>query len=237
LNVKKKNRHIDKYFHDKLPDPEVPADDAWMQMNDMLNAVPGGNTYAGKAGNWAAKLMKFKAAISIGFIAVAVSVFVVYKTLNPVADISSKSTLPKQFTNPIKPSDSLQYIENLTDSSHDADKKTPSISVEAPIESPLDLASAPVKEKSGSTLLPIEKRNITRHVIASESHENRVTILTNKPKRKENKLNSNHEDANQNIPVLFPKSVKTGDLANNSILPNKKTGQVNPVLDQVATQL
>jgi hypothetical protein len=34
-----KNRHINKYLSDKLPDPEIPADDAWENMNDMLNSA------------------------------------------------------------------------------------------------------------------------------------------------------------------------------------------------------
>jgi hypothetical protein len=34
--VSKKNLHIKKYLNGKLPEPEVQADDAWAQMNDML---------------------------------------------------------------------------------------------------------------------------------------------------------------------------------------------------------
>ncbi len=38
--MKNKNKNIDKFFSGKLPDPEIPADDAWGKMNDMLNATP-----------------------------------------------------------------------------------------------------------------------------------------------------------------------------------------------------
>ncbi|WP_254413273.1 hypothetical protein [Dyadobacter diqingensis] len=34
--MSKKNLHIKKYLNEKLPEPEVQADDAWAQMNDML---------------------------------------------------------------------------------------------------------------------------------------------------------------------------------------------------------
>ncbi|MCF2520332.1 hypothetical protein [Dyadobacter sp. CY351] len=42
FDVKNKNKNIDKFFSGKLPDPEIPAEDAWGKMNDMLNAGPSG---------------------------------------------------------------------------------------------------------------------------------------------------------------------------------------------------
>jgi hypothetical protein len=63
--VKKKNRHIDKYLRDQLPDPEVPAEDAWAQMNGMLNTTPVEISNAGKVGKAAAKLVKLKTAIGV----------------------------------------------------------------------------------------------------------------------------------------------------------------------------
>lgn len=36
--MSKKNLHIKKYLNGKLPEPEVQADDAWAQMNDMLSS-------------------------------------------------------------------------------------------------------------------------------------------------------------------------------------------------------
>lgn len=38
--MKRKDKHINKFLHDPLPDPEIPADDAWAGMNDMLD-IPG----------------------------------------------------------------------------------------------------------------------------------------------------------------------------------------------------
>ncbi|MCF0038671.1 hypothetical protein [Dyadobacter fanqingshengii] len=45
FNVKNKNKNIDKFFSGKLPDAEVPADEAWGKMNDMFNPkVPTGHS-------------------------------------------------------------------------------------------------------------------------------------------------------------------------------------------------
>ncbi|OJV17465.1 MAG: hypothetical protein BGO21_13440 [Dyadobacter sp. 50-39] len=43
------DKHINKFLRDPLPDPEIPADDAWAGMNDMLN-VPADTNPAGYAG-------------------------------------------------------------------------------------------------------------------------------------------------------------------------------------------
>lgn len=39
--MSKRNQHIDKYLHGKLPEPDIQADDAWAQMDGMLNAAAG----------------------------------------------------------------------------------------------------------------------------------------------------------------------------------------------------
>ncbi|GGM99061.1 hypothetical protein GCM10010967_36310 [Dyadobacter beijingensis] len=39
--MNRKGKHINKYLQAPLPDPEVPADDAWAEMNDMLGAAAG----------------------------------------------------------------------------------------------------------------------------------------------------------------------------------------------------
>jgi hypothetical protein len=36
--MKRKDKHINKFLHASLPDPEIPADDAWLGMSDMLDA-------------------------------------------------------------------------------------------------------------------------------------------------------------------------------------------------------
>ncbi|WP_439555630.1 hypothetical protein [Dyadobacter sp.] len=38
--MSKKNAHINKYLTDKLPEPEIPADEAWANLNGMLGAAP-----------------------------------------------------------------------------------------------------------------------------------------------------------------------------------------------------
>jgi len=39
--MKRKDKHINKFLHEPLPGPEVPADDAWAGMSDMLDAATG----------------------------------------------------------------------------------------------------------------------------------------------------------------------------------------------------
>ncbi|WP_342082895.1 hypothetical protein [Dyadobacter sp. OTU695] len=39
--MKRKDKHINKFLHEPLPDPEVPADDAWAGMSDMLDTTTG----------------------------------------------------------------------------------------------------------------------------------------------------------------------------------------------------
>lgn len=42
--MKRKDKHIDKFLRDPLPEPEVRADDAWAGMNDMLDATANDET-------------------------------------------------------------------------------------------------------------------------------------------------------------------------------------------------
>lgn len=60
--MKSKDKHINKFLHDPLPDPEVPADDAWASMNDMLNAPSGGQgaNGSGKLSQFWKSVVKFK---------------------------------------------------------------------------------------------------------------------------------------------------------------------------------
>ncbi|QRQ99826.1 hypothetical protein [Dyadobacter sandarakinus] len=77
--MKKKNVNIDKYSHDPLPEPEIPADEAWTQMSGMLAAG-----IAPAAGSkLIAKLLKYKFALS-GISAVTVVAAIVFiKTTLP----------------------------------------------------------------------------------------------------------------------------------------------------------
>lgn len=71
--MKNKNKNIAKFFSENLPDPEIPADDAWGNMNDMLHATPVG----GKAGH-GVKVSTFKLVsglISAGIVTVGVVLF------------------------------------------------------------------------------------------------------------------------------------------------------------------
>ncbi|KAA0991367.1 hypothetical protein [Dyadobacter aurulentus] len=84
--MKKTDKHIGKFFRDPLPEPEVPADDAWAGMNDMLHAAAGGTPVNGHAGKWFSGLLKFKGLILSSLILVSVTGFVIYKIADsPVA--------------------------------------------------------------------------------------------------------------------------------------------------------
>lgn len=86
--MKNKNKNIDKFFSEKLPDPEIPADDAWGKMNDMLNATPA----VGKAGHIfkgsAFKLLS--GLILVGIVSVGVVLFL----NNDKKDVANKSEKP-----------------------------------------------------------------------------------------------------------------------------------------------
>lgn len=62
--MSKKNQHIDKYLHGKLPDPDIQADAAWEQMNGMLNAAAGA-AGAGSSGPLSAVWKKLLGAKSV----------------------------------------------------------------------------------------------------------------------------------------------------------------------------
>ncbi|PSL26548.1 hypothetical protein [Dyadobacter jiangsuensis] len=53
--MERKDKHISKFLHGALPDPEIPADDAWAGMSDMLDAPQ--DQGAGVA-KWHARLWK-----------------------------------------------------------------------------------------------------------------------------------------------------------------------------------
>ncbi|MPR37299.1 hypothetical protein [Salmonirosea aquatica] len=54
--VKKANENINKYHHDRLPDPEIPADEAWARMDSIL----GSDLTPVKGPGTTAKLLKYK---------------------------------------------------------------------------------------------------------------------------------------------------------------------------------
>ncbi|MCE7065009.1 hypothetical protein [Dyadobacter sp. CY326] len=74
--MKKKNENIDKYRHDRLPEPEIPADDAWAQMDGILSAVPTPVHDAGVV----AKLLKIKWALLSASAVTIVSAIILIKT-------------------------------------------------------------------------------------------------------------------------------------------------------------
>ncbi|MCF2489874.1 hypothetical protein [Dyadobacter sp. CY347] len=73
FNVKNKNKNIDKFFSEKLPDPEIPTDDAWGKMSDMLPATPA----AGKLQQifWGSTFKLLSMLILVGIVSVGVVLF------------------------------------------------------------------------------------------------------------------------------------------------------------------
>ncbi|CAG5070658.1 hypothetical protein DYBT9623_03203 [Dyadobacter sp. CECT 9623] len=77
--MKKTEKHISKFFRDPLPEPEVPADDAWAGMSDMLGAAAGGTPVNGDAGQWFSGLVKIKGLILTSLSLVSVTAVVIYQ--------------------------------------------------------------------------------------------------------------------------------------------------------------
>ncbi|SEI69154.1 hypothetical protein SAMN05216327_103273 [Dyadobacter sp. SG02] len=82
--MKRKDKQITKFLHDPLPDPEIPADDAWADMNDMLDTATGRGTNGSK---WPAQVWKslgtLKRFLIVAFTLVTISAgvaWVVFKT-------------------------------------------------------------------------------------------------------------------------------------------------------------
>lgn len=110
--MKRQGKHISKFLRDPLPDPEIPADDAWAGMNDMLDNGPAStpNQIANGQGQlsnvWKAAT-RFKGLL-IGVSAVITLAVVALIVLN--AEIKNKKSTEKHAINskitdsePVKP--------------------------------------------------------------------------------------------------------------------------------------
>ncbi|MHA4738129.1 hypothetical protein [Dyadobacter sp. MSC1_007] len=111
--MSKKDQHIDKYLHGKLPEPDIQADDAWAQMDGMLNAAAGaaGVSGPGPLSTVWKKLLGSKVLLgtAIGVTTLSTAVLIALH-LNP-----EQSSLPEK---------------NIVEMHHPATEQTPS-----PIES------------------------------------------------------------------------------------------------------
>jgi hypothetical protein len=80
--MKRKDKHINKFLRDPLPDPEIPADDAWAGMSDMLDAAEDhGATGEGRLSRIWKSMGKFKGLL-IGVLMVLTSAAVLLIILN-----------------------------------------------------------------------------------------------------------------------------------------------------------
>ncbi|MCE7061530.1 hypothetical protein [Dyadobacter sp. CY343] len=94
--MKKKEKHIGKFFRDPLPEPEVPADDAWAGMSDMLGAAAGGTPVNGDAGQWFSGLVKIKGLILTSLSLVSATAVVIYQLSDSPASTSKPAPVLTQ---------------------------------------------------------------------------------------------------------------------------------------------
>lgn len=80
--MKRNDKHINKFLNEPLPDPEIPADDAWASMSDMLatGSVEGANHQSQLSNIWKA-IARFKGLL-IGASVVVTSAVVALIVLN-----------------------------------------------------------------------------------------------------------------------------------------------------------
>lgn len=125
--MKSKNKHINKFLHDPLPDPEVPADDAWASMNDMLNAPSGGQgaNGSGKLSQFWKSVVKFK-----GFL-IATSSVVVTSAVVALLVLTKQTNSPEVAANQ---SGSVEHGDSASTRSQDLSlNTTPSASIPSSI--------------------------------------------------------------------------------------------------------
>jgi len=120
--MKRKDKHINKFLHEPLPGPEVPADDAWAGMSDMLDAATGqGANGQGHLSGLLKSLGKFKGLL-IGVSLAVTSAVVLLIVLN--AETKDQKSTNNQPIN----SNTSSISSNIQDSAQaKIDIKTPAL--------------------------------------------------------------------------------------------------------------
>lgn len=96
--MNRKDKHINKFLHDPLPDPEIPADDAWAEMRDMLDNTAGqGANGQGQLSSVWKSIAKFKGLL-MGVSVVATATVVALIVLN--AETKNQKSTENQFIKP-----------------------------------------------------------------------------------------------------------------------------------------
>jgi outer membrane biosynthesis protein TonB len=171
--VKKTEKHISKFFRDPLPEPEVPADDAWAGMSDMLGAAAGGTPVNGDAGQWFSGLVKIKGLILTSLSLVSVTAVVIYQLSDSPASTS-------------KPAPALTQSEQTENRNE-------------PVQKAVTGKTEQIKENNTIPNNPEQKEQSNTIPNNPEQQEQNNT-LPNNPKQKEqsNTIPNNPEQQEQN---------------------------------------
>lgn len=89
--MNRKDEHINKYLHGSLPDPEMSADDAWTDMESMLNREPNANAGYQAHPDLLSRIWKFVVTFKGALVMIAVtSAFVWLSTVYNSTDYSNR---------------------------------------------------------------------------------------------------------------------------------------------------
>ncbi|WAC10141.1 hypothetical protein [Dyadobacter pollutisoli] len=187
--VKRKDNHINKYLRDALPEPEIPADDAWAQMNGMLfpNSVGTPQSVAGKLAKY---VSQFKWPLLTALGGISISLLVIFspdlKTIASRAKKENRSNDTLKFSE-VKPENAIDEYripeskkgnaqpsqgEEKYEIANKADDNDHLVSEE----------SQAVPTNDRTNLANEEAVTINnKHVNASPSHEKRISNVNKKP--------------------------------------------------------
>lgn len=127
--MKSKDKHIDKFLHGPLPDPEIPVDDAWAGMIDMLGAAAGqgadGTKWPSEVWKSVAKLKGMFGVVSAVVATSAIAVIFILNT-EPNNRPTVKQIITSKTTGPAPVKTDFGKPDVTTDTSHSNTTNTPS---------------------------------------------------------------------------------------------------------------
>lgn len=134
--MKRQDKHINKFLRDPLPDPEIPADDAWAGMSDMLGPATGqGANGQGQLSRLWKSLGKFKGLL-IGVSVAVTSAVVLLIVLN--AETKDQKSAKNQSVS----SNTSAISSNILDSAQDKIATPPENASLSVADAPSPIASA-----------------------------------------------------------------------------------------------
>lgn len=242
--VKRKDKHINKYLHDALPEPEIPADDAWAQMNDMFppNSASTPQSVASKLAKYATQ---FKWSLLTALGGISISLLVIFST--DLETITSKTKKEKQAndslkTFEIKPDNATRGYEKPELKSDNATgKSAKSDSKPGNVNAAQEQEKYRLAEKANHITQSVATNDHTvsknqeeiaindKHVNASHGHEKRISNVNKKPDLKAHSGNAaivRSNDNGQNRALNSFRSGRTTDVRSINI-DNGSTGN-NP---------